>query len=86
MTQADVDAGTVQNTALAIGNPPTGPPVTDTSGTDFGNDAPTDKTLPANPSMTLVKTADGITDSDGNGPDEGDTVNYTVVREELTHA
>ena len=79
LTQADVDAGNVQNTALVIGNPPTGPPATDTSGTDFGNDTPTDKTLPANPSMTLLKTSDGITDNDGNGPDEGDTVNYTFT-------
>jgi uncharacterized repeat protein (TIGR01451 family) len=76
LTQADVDAGTVANTALARGNPPTGPPVTDISGTATGNDTPTDTAITRAPALTLVKTANGINDLDGNGPDVGDSVSY----------
>jgi uncharacterized repeat protein (TIGR01451 family) len=76
LTQSDVDAGSVPNTALARGNPPTGPPVTDTSGTAAGNDTPTDTAVTRSPALTLVKTAKGINDLDGNGPDAGDTVSY----------
>ncbi len=45
-TQSDVDAGVVDNTATATGEPPSGDPVTDT---------------------------------DGNGPDAGDTIDYTFT-------
>ncbi|WP_374006923.1 hypothetical protein [Leifsonia sp. LS-T14] len=50
ITQADVDAGQVTNTASVTGNPPTGPPVTDTS------DAVVSGT--PSPALDLVKTAD----------------------------
>ncbi len=77
LTQADVDAGTVANTALVSGNPPTGPPATDVSGTTPTNDTQTDTGIPRAPALRLVKTATGITDEDGNGHDVGDTVTYT---------
>jgi uncharacterized repeat protein (TIGR01451 family) len=77
LTQADIDAGTVNNSAVAMGNPPTGPPISDVSGPTLGSDVPTDTTLPRAPALTLVKTANGTNDIDGNGPDVGDTVSYT---------
>jgi uncharacterized repeat protein (TIGR01451 family) len=79
LVQADLDAGTITNSALGSGNPPTGPPVTDTSGTDGGNDTPTVTTIPQTSAIALVKTAGGITDLDGNGPDVGDTITYTFT-------
>ncbi len=79
LVQADLDAGSVSNTALGSGNPPTGPPVTDTSGTDGGNDSETVTTIPQSPAIALVKTAGAITDLDGNGPDAGDTIAYTFT-------
>jgi large repetitive protein len=77
LTQADIDAGIVTNSALASGNPPTGPPVTDISGTTGGNDTPTLTVIPQTPAIALVKTAGVINDLDGNGPDVGDTISYT---------
>jgi uncharacterized repeat protein (TIGR01451 family) len=79
LTQADVDAANVTNTATVRGNPPTGPPVTDISGTAANNDLPTDTPLLRAPALTLVKTANGINDLDGNGPDVGDTVSYDLL-------
>ncbi len=51
VTQADVDAGTVVNTATASGTPPTGPAVTS---------APSTATITSNPTpaLALLKTAD----------------------------
>ncbi|MCX6398618.1 MAG: GEVED domain-containing protein, partial [Propionibacteriales bacterium] len=59
VTQADVDAGVVDNTASATGTPPTGPPVTDTD----------DATVPSTPApgLTLVKRVDSVDDVNGNG-------------------
>ncbi|NYE96133.1 putative repeat protein (TIGR01451 family) [Psychromicrobium silvestre] len=51
LTQADIDAGHVANSATATGTPPTGPPVTPPPGT-------TDTTIPQGPAMTFAKTAD----------------------------
>ena len=79
MTQADIDAGSVTNSALASGNPPTGPPVSDTSGTTGGNDTPTTTSIPQTATIALVKTAGAIADIDGNGPDAGDTISYTFT-------
>ena len=50
LTQADVDAGSVDNTATATGTPPTGPPVTDP-------DTITTP-VPATPRIVLEKVAD----------------------------
>ena len=59
LTQADLDAGTVENTATAEAEAPGGVRVTDISGTGAGNDDPTVATLTARPSIALVKTVDG---------------------------
>lgn len=68
LTQTDVDAGAVTNTATAAGTPPTGPAVT---GTDLNSVA-----VAANPAISIDKTAGTIKDLDGNGPDTGDTISY----------
>ena len=49
LTQADVDAGTVHNSASVAGTPPTGAPVTATDAVDVP--------VPAAPVVTLAKTA-----------------------------
>ncbi|WP_166645328.1 DUF11 domain-containing protein [Leifsonia sp. 115AMFTsu3.1] len=71
LTQADIDAGTVVNTATTIGKPPVGTPVTD-EGT-----ATVD--LPPAPSIDLTKLADPSTVQ--TPPQSGDTVTYTFVSE-----
>ncbi|WP_341925730.1 hypothetical protein [Nocardioides psychrotolerans] len=71
ITQADVVAGAVVNTATASAVPPTGAPVSD-------DDTDT-TTLPVRPSISLDKTASAIDDLDGNGPDVGDTITYGFV-------
>ncbi|RDV43687.1 hypothetical protein DOE76_16465 [Leifsonia sp. ku-ls] len=70
LTQADIDAGHVANSAFSTGTPPVGPPVTPPPGT-------TDTPLPptAQPGMTFVKTADA---SKVSSPAQvGDTITYT---------
>jgi hypothetical protein len=57
ITQADVDAGGVTNSALATAQDPNGVSVTDTSGTANNNDTPTVTTLAQTSTITLVKTA-----------------------------
>ena len=71
LSQADVDAGSVHDIALATGTPPVGANVT------ASDDATV--TIPANPAITLDKTAGAIVDVDGNGPDAGDTVTYSYL-------
>ncbi|WP_231918850.1 MULTISPECIES: DUF11 domain-containing protein [unclassified Leifsonia] len=71
LTQADIDAGTVVNTATTIGRPPVGTPVTD-EGT-----ATVD--LPPAPSIDLTKLADPSTVQ--TPPQAGDTVTYAFVAE-----
>ena len=70
LTQADVNAGTVANTASVSGNPPTGPPATD--------DGTANTPLPAVPELSLVKT--GTLDDGGDGvANAGDVINYTFA-------
>ncbi len=73
LTQTDVDAGQVDNTATATGTPPSGPDIDDTN----------DETIPLtpDPAITLAKTG-SLADTNGDGVDsEGDTVTYTFAIE-----
>ncbi|WP_159558241.1 DUF7507 domain-containing protein [Curtobacterium sp. 8I-2] len=54
LTQADVDAGMVTNTATVSGDTPGGPPVTSPPSTTTVN-------VPADPSLTITKTSDTTT-------------------------
>ncbi|WP_449408277.1 DUF7507 domain-containing protein [Microbacterium maritypicum] len=67
VTQADVDAGTVRNTARVVGTPPSGPAV--------GADSPTVTlaTVAAGPALTTTKSAT----VSGTGA-VGDVIDYTV--------
>jgi uncharacterized repeat protein (TIGR01451 family) len=57
ITQSDIDAGGVTNSALATAKDPKGIDVTDISGTANDNNNPTVTTLTFNPAIALVKTA-----------------------------
>ena len=89
ITQADIDAGMVTNTATANGTDPNGDPVTDDSDdptdltdTDDDNDGdpedPTVTTIDAVPQLQVTKV--GTVDlGANNGLDEGDVINYNLV-------
>ncbi|MFJ4028557.1 hypothetical protein ACIPWF_14370 [Paenarthrobacter sp. NPDC089989] len=68
VTQADIDAGHVANSATTSGNPPTGPPVTPPPGT-------TDTPLTPGPEMSLTKSADSSAIQ--NPSKVGDVIAYT---------
>ena len=67
LTQADVDAGTVTNTAIAKGDAPDG-------STSESAPSSAEVTIAANPSITIAKSADVATVAKANSP-----VNYTFV-------
>ncbi|WP_422107739.1 DUF7507 domain-containing protein [Winogradskyella sp.] len=88
ITQADVDAGNVTNSATATGDSPLGGPddITDTSddGDDLdGNtvDDPTVVVIPQNPAMELTKTALITNDVGPAGASLGDEITYTFTVE-----
>ncbi|MFT3970801.1 MAG: LPXTG cell wall anchor domain-containing protein [Micropruina sp.] len=66
LTQADVDAGHVANTAIGTGTPPTGDPVTPEDSTDTP--------IASDPGMSLEKRA-GVP----SGNDAGDTIEYSFL-------
>ncbi|WP_165930057.1 gliding motility-associated C-terminal domain-containing protein, partial [Flavobacterium caseinilyticum] len=73
ITQADVDAGKVTNSALAVGQNPNGGEVKDTSGTALDNDTPTVTPLTQTPGLEVIKTS-----STPYYSSVGDIVNYTI--------
>ncbi|WP_181161667.1 gliding motility-associated C-terminal domain-containing protein, partial [Flavobacterium sp. GSA192] len=81
ITQADINAGRVTNSALATGKDPKNNNVTDTSGTTVENDTPTVITLPQNPGLNVDKTA--IVISRGSESEVysfiDDVINYTIT-------
>ena len=79
ITQADIDAGKVTNSALATAKDPKGNDVTDISGTTVENDTPTVTPLPQTPSIVLVKTS-AFSDTNNDGfPQVGEKINYTFT-------
>jgi hypothetical protein len=78
ITQDDVDAGGVTNSALATAQDPNGIAVTDTSGTANDNDTPTVTTLAQTSAIALVKTA--TVSGTGNGL-LGEEITYTFTLE-----
>ncbi len=77
VTQIDIDAGHVTNTATTSGTDPFGTVVNDTSGTSQTNDDPLVTPLPAAPSINLVKTA--IDTALQDPPQENDVISYTFA-------
>ncbi len=72
VTQGDVDAGIITNTASVTGDDPDGNPVTD--------DDDETVTPPQNPSISLLKTLFANADEDGSGNvSAGDTLTYQFV-------
>ncbi len=73
VTQADVDAGAINNTATANGKNPTG-------GTITSNMSSTSTAASATATLTLTKTAGTPVDVNGNGRvDRGDTIAYSFL-------
>ena len=81
LTQADVNAGFVENQAKATGSSPSGTgDVTDVSDDDGTNASDkTRKTFTGSSALTLIKTASDPADNDSNGVDAGDVITYTYV-------
>ena len=78
LIQADLDNGQVTNQATATGTPPSGPDVSDQSGTDNSNDTPKVSPIGQGASIDLVKTADDSAFLAASAV-PGDTVPYTFA-------
>ncbi|MCM3779780.1 DUF7507 domain-containing protein [Microbacterium hydrocarbonoxydans] len=71
LTQADVDAGAVGNTATVTGQSVAGP---------AADDATADVAVIGTDALTLLKSAAAVVDADGNGrTDAGDTIAYAFT-------
>src|SRR5690606_1767691 len=72
----DIDAGKLVNIAHVSGTPTVGDPtpVTDTSGTEFDNQTPTETSLDRAPQIRLIKTITSVDLS--TPPMAGDTITY----------
>ncbi|MBC2836554.1 DUF7507 domain-containing protein [Paragemmobacter straminiformis] len=87
LTQADIDAGKVENLAVASANPPSGSgdrisvesssASTGNATAGTGNGAPTTTTLAASPAMTVKKVADATALS--AAPKVGEVISYTIT-------
>ncbi|KDN56728.1 DUF7507 domain-containing protein [Flavobacterium seoulense] len=75
ITQSDIDAGKVTNTAIVTGQDPQGINIQDTSGTSVDNDTATETTLPKSASLAFVKT--GVYNGDASKAKVGDKITYT---------
>lgn len=80
LTQEDIDAGGLRNTASITATPPSGPPVTDVSDNGIDGDGNTTDdatiyTVPAAPQLTVTKV---VTTA---GSVAGDTVVFTITAE-----
>ena len=90
ITQADIDNGGIENSALATGTDPNGDPVTDTSDDpqnpedvdpdgDGDPDDPTFTSVPLNPMISILKTGTFL-DENGDGFSQpGETITYSFV-------
>ncbi|MES2241007.1 MAG: hypothetical protein V4497_12190, partial [Bacteroidota bacterium] len=74
ITQADVDAGKVTNSALVTAKNPSNNDVTDISGTTIGTNDSTETPVTQTPSIALVKSA-----TVGGSGGLGDTITYTFT-------
>lgn len=72
LTQADVDAGEVTNSATVTGTDPFDTDLADDSGTTIGDDDPLVTPLVRTPGISLTKTATGL----GAAPLEGEEITY----------
>lgn len=78
LDQDDIDRGYVENLATATGTPPTGPDVTDDSGTDNDTDAPTITPVAQSASILLEKFVDDSA-FETVSAQVGDTLPYTFT-------
>lgn len=79
VTQADIDAGLLSNSATATAQDPDGNPVSDISGSNINIDNPTLFTLTRNPEMRIVKEVVTPVPSATAWPaNEGDAVTFRV--------
>ncbi|EAQ40561.2 hypothetical protein MED134_07389 [Dokdonia sp. MED134] len=83
LTQEDVDAGMVENQALATGQNPSGDDVEDTSDDDStveGDDDVTITDLPEDPGMIAIVKTGTFNDEDGDGfAQVGETITYNFT-------
>ncbi len=81
VTQANINAGTIQNQATVSGAPPVGSAVSDLSDNNSPNENdPTNIAVTQRRGVALLKTQTSFTDVNTNGfVEQGDTINYTIT-------